>query len=507
MRIRLLVSSGFLGLCALAFGGKPTVVVTARQPFSPPSYVPISHHPDVAAYYYDWYVGNQWQSLLDMAPGMGHYDSRNSAVISNHMAWAAQAGLNELILSWWGLASASGLRMDGDVPAILNAAAQNNVRVLFMIDAYAGRTPQSVASDIRYLIAQYSGYSAWYTSSRPTPYLTNPLPRPVFFVYMSATDTSTTPANWTAALDSIHANSNAAVLIHNTLDPSWVTVGHFDGMFSYGTGTDYSTRDLAQKLPAGAWYIPTAYPGFNAYRSKGWTGIVPRNGGATYDQTWSQALDLGIDMPMVSVTSFNEWTETTQIEPCGAGTDLDGFVWETYGALGAYGYLNKTLSWAQAAHAYQPADYSKASTVYWLPGTPGTHAGLWQNSWGSNGQTVQTALAGVPVVTNAAANRLILFQADKALGYSTPAPALVRVDYLDRGTGKFQLTYWGATAAEENSPAVTLTNSGTWKTAVFQLPDAVFNGSLGGKSDFRLTLATGTSLAVNLAAVIKPIGP
>ncbi len=330
------------GVCMAAFCQEASVTTAPQQPFVAPSYTSTGHQPEVSAFYYAWYVQNQWACLLDMVPSLGEYDSRNLQTINDHMNWANQAGLDNLILSWWGTNNQEGQRIDAIVPNLLEAAETYNIKMPIMIDAYDGRTPATVANDVAYLLKKYSAYPAWYTSERPTPFLNNSNPKSVFLIYSTSSTAGGNPSEWTAVIDNIHQKYGAAVLIHDDYDPAWVTVGHFNGMFGYGTYSPFNERELAQSLPANAWYLPTCYPGFNAYRSKGWTGVVPRNAGATYNQTWFSALDLGNDMPMVAVTSFNEWTESTQIEPDGSGVAPDGFTYDNYGKLGANGYLTMT---------------------------------------------------------------------------------------------------------------------------------------------------------------------
>jgi Glycosyl hydrolase family 99 len=502
MRLRILgVWVILLALCAAAFGQKPTAVSGPQEPFNQPQYAATGNHPETAAYYYAWYVQNQWACLLDMVPGLGQYDSRLNSVINNHMLWANQAGLDDLILSWWGTSTTQGQRVDNLVPTLLNAASQQGIRMPIMIDEYAGRTPASVAKDIGYLINAYSSLPGWYTNTRPTPYLPNSNPKPVFLLFFSGSDV-VSPASWKSTIDSIHAKYGAVVLVHNDYDPSWVTAGDFDGMFGYGTYATFNERELAQQLPTGAWYIPTCYPGFNAYRSKGWTGIVGRNSGQTYNQTWFSALDLGNDMPMVAVTSFNEWTESTQIEPCGSGFDSTGFNYENYGSLGSFGYINLTANWTATTHNFQPLTYSGAQTVWEQPGqVNNTDNGLWQNSWGSIGQCQNTLVDGEPAVSVGQGSNFIYYQVARTYAPSNLAPCTIRVDYFDSGTDKFRLDYRTTGDAGYSTPYVTMTNTGEWMTATFTIPNILFQALLGGNDDFRISVPENSPDAFGLVAV------
>lgn len=484
---------------------KATASTVPQQPFSQPQYPSTGQQPQTAAFYYAWYVQNQWACLLDMAPGLGEYDSRINTTVANHMLWANQAGLDDLILSWWGTSTMQGQRVDSLVPTLLGAASQQNISMPIMIDEYSGRTPASVAKDVAYLMANYSSLPGWYTNTRSTPFLQNNNPKPVFFLYFSQSD-SVSPASWKSTIDAIHAKYGAVMLVHNNYDPSWVTAGDFDGMFGYGQYSAFNERELAQTLPAGAWYIPTCSPGYNALRSKGNTGIVSRNNGQTYNQTWAEALDLGNNMPMVAVTSFNEWTESSQIEPCGSGTDSTGFNFETYGNLGSFGYINLTSQWTSIAHNYTPVSYVGAQTVWQQPGGQFSNEnGLYQNSWGSIGQCQTVTAGGEPAVSVQQGSNFIYYQVARTFAPTSQGVCTIRVDYFDSGTDQFRIDYRTTNNVGCSTPYVTMTNTGQWRTAIFTLPNALFQAMLGGNDDFRISVPSNSPDAFGLVSLSLPV--
>ena len=54
-------------------------------------------------------------------------------------------------------------------------------------------------------------------------------------------------------------------------------------------------------------------PGFDATRATGDPDVKPRRNGLTYDTMWRDAI--AADADEITITSFNEWQEGTQIEP------------------------------------------------------------------------------------------------------------------------------------------------------------------------------------------------
>ena len=454
------------------------------------------------AFYYPWYAANNWDGrLLQMNPSLGRYDSRHANIINQHMVWAERAHLGGLIVSWWGRTMERGVRIENLMPTLLNAAGAKNLRLVLMIEQYPGRTPATVAADIASCISRYTGYPGWYLSDRPTPFLDSSL-KPVFYIDRPHNGQGLTPAAWTAALDQIHQQSGAVVLAHS-YDTRWVTDGHFDGLWDYSYTNTFDVRNAGMRLPDHAWYVPTAIPGFDARRSKNWTKVIPRAGGAFYNKTWGDLLGHGIDMPMASVTSFNEWFETTQIEPCAPGFDRDGFAYETYSPVSSTFYLDKTAYWADKLLAYKTPDVRSALTTYIRFNTTNRPYGIFQNDWGSDGNTEVVTLGSKPARRPKLNNKYLYLQVHKKFIAPVATPIQVRVDYFDSGVGQIWVQYNGALSVAQNSLKLNLTNTNTWRTALFVIPDAILNGKGNGWSDLRLAATTGLRPGYSLVAVTK----
>ncbi|MFI5414623.1 MAG: alpha-mannosidase, partial [Candidatus Lutacidiplasmatales archaeon] len=90
---------------------------------------------------------------------------------------------------------------------------------------------------------------------------------------------------------------------------------------------------------------PSVGPGYDAAAATGDTHVKDRLNGATYDSMWSAALRAGADL--VTITSYNEWGEGTQIEPAGHGGRYESYD----GAYGLHGraadraYIRRTAYW------------------------------------------------------------------------------------------------------------------------------------------------------------------
>ena len=319
----------------------------------------------VAAFYYAWY-GNptrdgdwiHWTQSghqpprdigSDYMPALGAYSSNDPAVVAQHMAWLRRAGVGVIIVSWWG----QGSREEKPVPLILQMAQHYGIKVTFHIEPYSGRDADSLVADIKYLYAHYGKDPAFFLSGATSRYSPAGQPRPMFFVYDAGSQSNNNdpvqPEYWQKAIDAIHALPQGGLMIATPALGSFVTDGHFDGLYNYVTL--HLDQDggfaWAHSLPPNSLYFPSVIPGNSAERV-GYPAdtLIPRQDGATYAEQWTAALGTGVPPEMVTVTSFNEWHEGSMIEPPALGADNGrGYTYKDFGKLPPEGYLDLTRQW------------------------------------------------------------------------------------------------------------------------------------------------------------------
>jgi hypothetical protein len=334
----------------------PETISTAEEP--DPSY-------KVAAFYYPWYgnptIDGEWIHWTqnnhlppddigaDYYPALGAYSSNDPAVVEQHMKWLRQAGVGVIISSWWGKDS----KEDRAVPLLLEKANEYKIKVAFHIEPYNGRTAETLVSDIRYLYDTYGNRPAFFRSGATSRYSLSPEPKGMFFVWRISTKGAegegVEAGYWQAAMDSIHALPESGLIIANTTDSSWVSDGHFDGLYNYATlHLEQSNGfDWARSLPPDSLYVPSVIPGFSA-RRVGYADrtSVAREHGSTYETQWGQALGTGVEPALVTITSFNEWHEGTIIEPPQFGVkDGAGYTYADFEGYSPEGYLYHTRDW------------------------------------------------------------------------------------------------------------------------------------------------------------------
>jgi glycoprotein endo-alpha-1,2-mannosidase len=297
--------------------------------------------PRTSIFYYPWYGtparDGGWEhwyapgsTTLDIAstyyPARGLYSSSDEAVTRAQMLEIAGAGVREVISSWWGWGSPE----DERLPLVVRTAHAAGLTVAVHIEPYPGRTIGSVQADIGHLLTL--GISR-------------------FFVYQPF---DISKEDWAALRERIPGIQ----LFAQTTLVGRAAAARFDGVYTYDVlrvGGETFPRLCRQAHDAGLLCLPSVGPGYDAQRSTGDLRVKPRRDGATYDAMWKAALASGADA--VTITSYNEWHEGTQIEPArtrpvGSAASVP---FETYdGAWGLHGreaetaYLWRTAYWTAA---------------------------------------------------------------------------------------------------------------------------------------------------------------
>lgn len=80
---------------------------------------------------------------------------------------------------------------------------------------------------------------------------------------------------------------------------------------------------------------------------------------------------------------------------------------------------------------------------------------------------------------------------------------LVKVTWLDEGSGAWWIEYDGASARNQRSASIARTGDGRWKTTTLSLDDARFAGGLTAGMDFRIVNGYASDLTVRFVRVIR----
>jgi glycoprotein endo-alpha-1,2-mannosidase len=327
----------------------------------PPLPLPLSQpSKSVHIFYYNWYGNPEFDGeylhwnheILDGPPNKRHrfeapndigapfypllgcYSSNDPGTVAQHMQWISKSGAGVVVVSWYPTSVADEQNknhpgfQDHNIPLILNASQAAGLEVAFHIEPYPGRTPASTVDNVRYLRSEYGSHPAFYAIDG----------LPVVYVYDSYLNK---PHEWRAYLaangqDSVRGTNADAIYIGLPVteeDMNGIAAGSWDGFYTY-FATDGFTYPSTQKY----WPELAAFaqanqlrlsislgPGYSDLKIRPWNPVNQRSrqDGEYYQRAWSAATKAlsALSSPaasissFVSLTSFNEWHEGTQLEP------------------------------------------------------------------------------------------------------------------------------------------------------------------------------------------------
>ena len=288
-----------------------------------------------AVFYYPWYGTEardgsylHWRQHrrlppFDIAsnfyPLRGPYSSGDPRIVSAQMSEIAGAGIGEVVTSWWGWGSLE----DARLPTVITAARAHGLRVAAHLEPYPGRTVASVGADIEHL--RTLGISD-------------------FYVYQPLDFTAEEWAPLLARLDGVRVFAQTGLA-------GFAASAGFDGVYTYDVlrfGGGSFARFCAAAHRLRLLCAPSVGPGYVASRATEDERMKPRRRGKTYDAMWRAALRAGADE--VTVTSYNEWNEGTQIEPASSDPPMLGYLsydgaYGLHGTAASLAYVTRTACW------------------------------------------------------------------------------------------------------------------------------------------------------------------
>ncbi|MCP4256508.1 MAG: hypothetical protein GY774_03155 [Planctomycetes bacterium] len=296
----------------------------------------------------------------DFYPKLGCYSSNSNDDLNAHMQMLRRAQVGVISTSWWGKDSYT----DKAVPRLLDVAEKHDIKVCFHIEPFPGRNAQTTRDAIVYIINKYGSHPAFYRHGKDNPH-------PMFYIY----DSYLTPAEqWKTVL-----SPDGSQTIRNTRYDSvviglWVkeheqafmTEGHFDGYYTYFATDGFTYGSTIENWPKLAeWaqqdnklFIPSVGPGYVDLRIRPWNNVNTRDrgNGAYYDREFVAAI--AVRPEIVSITSFNEWHEGTQIEPA-VSKEIPNFKYRDYKPHYPEYYLDRTSYWISRFVSQQASQSTK----------------------------------------------------------------------------------------------------------------------------------------------------
>lgn len=260
----------------------------------------------VLAFYYTWFDESTWtyDKLSDLPAES--YVSRERSVMGRHIDQAQSAGIDALVVAWYGPGGVDN-QTEPNLAALLDEAAARGFKIaaLFETDSPFLGSVEATTEALQHLLSVHANHPAYLRVDG----------RPVVFFWRSGrygTDT------WAAIRGQVDPN-HSAFWVSEGVDTSLLAV--FDGHHLYSNTWNppsdllATNRKFAARVDAaGAVWVATVMPGYNDVKIRPGSGFAQdREGGAYYARSWQAAIDSGADWAIIN--SFNEWPEGSYIEP------------------------------------------------------------------------------------------------------------------------------------------------------------------------------------------------
>ncbi|MFD2603545.1 glycoside hydrolase family 71/99-like protein [Flavobacterium suzhouense] len=273
---------------------------------------------------YHWKMGNKNPDIIDANgrreiashyyPLIGPYHSGDAAVIENHLLMMKYAGIDGVLIDWYGTYNLNDYRINKEnaeqLIAMLDkvgleyAIVYEDRFLTNIVDAGLAPTIVSAAkTDFSYLQNNYFN-DANYIKINDKPLLLcfGPI-------------TLTQPSDWTNALSGFNPKPTFLTLWYESADAGDNASGEYSWVYQ---DNSHISNFYANRMPTLGVAIGSAYPGFNDYYQQGGGGdaigwTIDHNNGATLDATLSMAQNANVDY--LQLITWNDFGEGTMIEP------------------------------------------------------------------------------------------------------------------------------------------------------------------------------------------------
>lgn len=281
--------------------------------------------PKVLAFYYQWYRMSDWGGEKPTAPYNQNpvpYNSGDLLTIEKHLLQAERAGLDGFIVSWLGM----GTPEERNLELLASRLPPGFEFALYLETFYpAFQSEDAIVDQLAHALEKYGSHPNYlHIHGRPVVYAFSTLH--VLRQIGSGWNPDYLEV-WDHVLDRLRERGHRPFLIGEGRPFETKAYDVFEGMHSYGTrGPEYTEwLNASMSLVARAWgavhggsrrvYGASILPGYDDRHLPGRPehSYLPRENGALYRQQWDSATRAGSDQALV--VSFNEWPETTNIEP------------------------------------------------------------------------------------------------------------------------------------------------------------------------------------------------
>ncbi|HUS15082.1 MAG TPA: endo-1,3-alpha-glucanase family glycosylhydrolase, partial [Chloroflexia bacterium] len=265
----------------------------------------------VLAFYYMWYGPGAFGSGQMPDSPAQPYVSNHVDVIERQVTEAKAAGIDSFITAWEG----TNTETDDNFGPLLDVAARHSFKTAAYFETNYAKQKGDVAGQIQAVVDHFTGHPAYLRWQG----------KPVIFFWDPAALGG--PAAWQAVRRRVDPN-NGQIWSVDTTDAAYLDVFDTVHLFSAGkwnAGTDVAAVDRQWRAITDNYnrahgtsrlWVAGVIPGWDESRvqpPRPAAKVFPRRDGALYKDEWDGAT--ASNPEWITITSYNEWFEGTQIEP------------------------------------------------------------------------------------------------------------------------------------------------------------------------------------------------
>ncbi len=245
-------------------------------------------------------------------PLIGPYASRDKDVIEYHLLLMKYAGIDGILINWYGTEGSNGDVKDllKSSDSIVSYADNFGMQFGVVLEDRFSRTIDDVKANFAYLKNNYFNREEYIRLGEDQ----DPL------VCIFGPITFEDPADWEAILPAAGEEIKFLTLWYESGDAGI----HADGEYSwvYQDNQDHLTHLTSfytNRAPGQPTAMGSAYPGFDDFYEEGGAGssyfTIPHNDGSTLTKTLSRADQYKNNIEMLQLVTFNDFGEGTMFEP------------------------------------------------------------------------------------------------------------------------------------------------------------------------------------------------
>jgi|GEM_PF-1821746 len=265
----------------------------------------------VMAFYYMWYSPGDFAKGQMSDQPIAPYDSNDPAVIERQVKEAKGAGIDAFIASWTGTDTPT----DGNFKKLLDIAAAHNFKATIYFETDTVIKNGDLAEELLSVLDRYSNHPAFLKWNG----------KPVLFFWWPQTLRHI--SEWQNLRQKVDPDRKQLWSV-DTIDKSYLDVFDSIHLFSGGkwrVDTDVAKVNAQWRADIDAYnkakgtnriWAAGVIPGWDESRvipPREGAKVFPRRNGALYEENWKAAISSKPEW--VTITSFNEWFEGSQIEP------------------------------------------------------------------------------------------------------------------------------------------------------------------------------------------------